>query len=69
MDGAVNERIAQRGRGNTDDLFSERKFWLDYFNSLPGILRELNARKCISLKAGEATDNLGKIADTILNNK
>ncbi len=67
--GAINERIGQRGRGNTDDLFSERKFWLDYFNSLPEVLRELNARKCISLKAGEATDNLGKIADTILNNK
>ncbi|HMH23416.1 MAG TPA: toll/interleukin-1 receptor domain-containing protein [Puia sp.] len=66
---AINEGITQRGRGSTDDLFTERNRWIEYFNSLPFVLNELNRRKCISLKNEDFELNFSKVADNILNNK
>jgi len=60
---AIDERIAQRGRGNTEDLFNERNRWSEYINSLPFVLNELNRRKCIPIRDGQ---NFDKVADNIL---
>jgi len=65
----IDERVKQRGRSNADDLFSERNRWIEYFNCLPRVLKELTRRKCISLKSQDLDDNLVKVAENILNNK
>jgi hypothetical protein len=65
----INNKIMQRGRGNTDDLFTERKDWTEYINNLPAILNELNRRKCISLEKDDFDKNLPRVVEDILKNK
>lgn len=65
----IAEKIMQRGRGNTDDLFRERNTWTEYFNNLPVVLNELQARKCLSLKTENFNDNIIKVVDSIRNYK
>jgi hypothetical protein len=66
---AINTKIVQRGRGNTDDLFNERKDWTEYIGNLPVILDELNRRKCISLQKGDLEKNLPQLVDNIIKHK
>jgi hypothetical protein len=65
----VNNKIMQRGRGNTDDLFYERKDWTEYINNLPVIMNELNRRKCISLEKDDLGKNLPRVVEDIVKNK
>lgn len=65
----INNKIMQRGRGNTDDLFNERKDWTEYINNLPAILNELNRRKCISLEKNDFDKNLPRVVEDIVKNK
>ncbi len=65
----INKKMMERGRGNTDDLFNERKDWTEYINNLPVILNELNRRKCISLEKNNFDKNLPRLAEDILKNK
>lgn len=65
----INKKTMERGRGNTDDLFNERRDWTEYINNLPAILNELNRRKCISLEKDNFDKNLPKLVDDILKNK
>ena len=65
----INKKMSERGRGNTDDLFNERKDWTEYINNLPAILNELNRRKCISLEENDFDKSLPKIVEDILKNK
>jgi len=65
----INTKIVQRGRGNTDDLFNERKDWTEYIHNLPVILDELNRRKCISLQEPDLEKNLPQVVESILKHK
>ncbi len=65
----ISNKIMQRGRGNTDDLFNERKDWTEYISNLPFIINELNRRKCISLVKDDLDKNLPRVIEDILTNK
>lgn len=66
---SITNKVIQRGRGNTDDLFNERKDWTDYINNLPVILNELNRRKCVSLMENDFENSLPRIVEDIINHK
>lgn len=66
---SINNKMIQRGRGTTDDLFNERKDWTEYINSLPLIINELNRRKCVSLMENDFENNLPRIVEDILKHK
>lgn len=66
---SINTKIVQRGRGNTDDLFNERKDWTEYIDNLPVILDELNRRKCISLQEADLEKNLPQVVENIIKHK
>jgi TIR domain/SIR2-like domain len=65
----INQQVAQRGLGKTDDLDMERKSWTEYFTSLPDVLQELNKRKCISIKESDFSKGLDSIEEAILSIK
>ncbi len=65
----INNKVVQRGRGNTDDLFNERKDWTEYIDNLPVILNELNRIKCVSLQKDDLEKNLPKVVADILKHK
>lgn len=66
---SIDERIKQRGRGNTEDLSMDRNRWSEYFSNLPRVLLELNARKCISLQPHELDEGLSRMLTDVLKNK
>jgi hypothetical protein len=66
---AIDEKMRLRGRATTDDLVNERNRWIEYVNSMPRVLNELNNRRCISLKAEDMQENMLKMADNIINKK
>jgi len=65
----IAEKIMQRGRSKTDDLFKERNTWTEYFNNLPIVLNEVQSRKCLSLKTENFEDSIVKVVECIRNYK
>jgi hypothetical protein len=65
----IAEKIMQRGRSKTDDLFRERNTWTEYINNLPIVLNEVQARKCLSLNTENFDDNIVKVVECIRNHK
>ncbi len=61
----IDEKIRQQGKTSTDDLFTERKSWTDYYKNLDYVLDEIKKRKCRPIN-GDFEMNINKIIADIL---